>query len=72
MCVCVCVCVCVSVCIYLISLSARVEPRVATVTSGLVGAQRSESTSQSLSSAMSPNELVSPGNPSDATQYRKI
>ena len=58
------------VCIYLISLSARADPRVAMVISGVVGTQRSESTSQSLSS-MSPNELVSAGNPSEATKKLK-
>ena len=49
-----------------ISCSACVEPRVVVPPLRLVGGQRSASTSQSLSSMMSPRELVSRGNSSTA------
>lgn len=47
---------------YLISLSACADPLVGVVPIGLLRMARSESISQSLSSSMSPRELVSPGN----------
>lgn len=47
---------------YRISRSACADPFVGVVPIGLLRAARSESTSQSLSSIISPRELVSPGN----------